>query len=159
MSPFILLKMPICLPLNIGLLHGSVQIPGLVDEDEVIITPSQIAGCGMDYLALGHWHSFGDYSQQDVVALYPGSPEIVGLDQAEQGQVLVVDLDNEGHCAWEQVVTGTLQYHQQDLDLADFANLEELIQAILVLADGEAMPTGMRPARSLPACWRGAFGS
>ena len=125
--------------MNIGLLHGSVQIPGLVDEDEVIITEDQIAGCGMDYLALGHWHSFGDYSQQDVVALYPGSPEIVGLDQAEQGQVLVVDLDNAGHCTWEQVATGTLQYRKQDLDLADFANLEELIQSILELADGETI--------------------
>jgi len=125
--------------LNIGVLHGSVQIPGLVDEDEVIVTEEQIAGCGMDYLALGHWHRARDYSQQDVVALYPGSPEIVGLDQAEQGQVLVVDLDDEGHCTWEQVATGTLQYHQQDLDLADFANLEELLQSILELADADAI--------------------
>ena len=125
--------------LNIGVLHGSVQIPGLVDEDEVIITQEQIAGCGMDYLALGHWHSFGDYSQQDVVALYPGSPEIVGLDQAEQGQVLVVDLDDEGQASWERVATGTLQSRQQDLDLADFANLEELIQSVLELADADAI--------------------
>ena len=126
-------------PLNIGVLHGSVQIPGLVDEDEVIVTQEQIAGCGMDYLALGHWHSFRDDSQQDVVALYPGSPEIVGLDQAEQGQALVVDLDDEGRCTWEQVATGTLQYHEQDLDLADFTNLEELIQSILELADADAI--------------------
>jgi len=124
---------------NIGLLHGSVQIPGLVDEDEVIITPAQIAGCGMDYLALGHWHSFGDYSQQNVVALYPGSPEIVAIDQAEQGQVLVVDLDDEGGCTWAPVTTGTLQYQQQNLDLADFADMEELIQAILTLADGDTI--------------------
>jgi len=140
--------------MNIGLLHGSVQIPGWVDEDEVIITQEQIAGCGMDYLALGHWHRFRDDSQQDVVALYPGSPEIVALprrgavkqitrdnslEQAVQGQVLVVDLDNAGHCTWEQVATGTLQYRKQDLDLADFANLEELIQSILVLADGDTI--------------------
>jgi len=140
-------------PLNVGVLHGSVQIRGLVDQDEVVITPAQIAGCGMDYLALGHWHSFGDYSQQDVVALYPGSPEIVGIDQAEQGQVLVVDLDNEGHCTWQQVATGTLQYHQQDLDLADFANLEELIQSILELADGDTILdtrlVGMAPEQRL----------
>ena len=125
--------------MNIGLVHGSVQIPGLVDEDEVIITEEQIAGCGMDYLALGHWHSFGDYSQQDVVALYPGSPEIVALDQAEQGQVLVVDLDDGGQASWERVTTGTLQSRQQDLELADFANLEELIQSILELADGDTI--------------------
>jgi len=125
--------------MNIGLLHGSVQIPGLVDGDEVIITEEQIADCGMDYLALGHWHSFGDYSQGGVVALYPGSPEIVGLDQAEQGQVLVVNLDNAGHCTWQPVATGTLQYREQDLDLADFANLEELIQAILQFADADTI--------------------
>ncbi|MCK4324046.1 MAG: DNA repair exonuclease [Armatimonadetes bacterium] len=124
---------------NIGVIHGSVQIPGLVDDDSVIFTQDQLAATGMDYVALGHWHSFGEYSQGGVVALYPGSPEIVGLDQAEQGQVLVVDLDDEGHCTWEQVATGTLQYHQQDLDLADFANLEELIQSILELADGDTI--------------------
>ena len=144
--------------LNIGVLHGSVQIPGLVDEDEVIIAQEQIADCGMDYLALGHWHSFGNYSQQDVVALYPGSPEIVGLDQAEQGQVLVVDLDDEGHCTWEQVATGTLQYHQQDLDLADFANIEELIQSILELADGDtildARLVGITPEQMVVDCDR-----
>ncbi len=127
------------MPLNIGLLHGAVQIPGRVDEDTVIVTADQIAGCGMDYLALGHWHSFGDYSQEGVVALYPGSPEIVSMKQAEQGQVLVVDLDNEGHCTWEQVATGTLQCREQDLDLAEFVNLEELIQAILQFADADTI--------------------
>jgi len=124
---------------NIGLLHGSVQIPGRVDEDEVIITEEQIAGCGMDYLALGHWHSFGDYSREEVVALYPGSPEVVSLDQAEQGQALVVDLEEGGKVRWKRVTTGTLRYHRQDFDLADFADLEELIQAILVLADSDTI--------------------
>jgi len=125
--------------MNIGVLHGSVQIPGLVDEDAVIVTADQIAGCGMDYLALGHWHSFGDYSQQNVAALYPGSPEIVAIDQAKQGQALVVDLEEGGKVRWKRVTTGTLRYHRQDFDLADFADLEGLIQAILALADGDTI--------------------
>ncbi len=135
---------------NIGIIHGSVQIPGLVDEDHVIVTEDQIATSGMDYVALGHWHSFGDYSQDDVVALYPGSPEVVALDQTSRGQALVVDLDEDGQVTWERVTTGVLQYAEQQLDLADFRSAEEIAQQLLQSAGPDtilvARLTGIVPA-------------
>ena len=42
---------------HIGLVHGSIAIPGKTDRDEVVITTDEIAASGLDYLALGHWHS------------------------------------------------------------------------------------------------------
>ena len=42
---------------RIGMVHGSIAIPGKTDRDEVVITTDEIAASGLDYLALGHWHS------------------------------------------------------------------------------------------------------
>ena len=42
---------------HIGMVHGSIAIPGKTDRDEVVITTEEIAASGLDYLALGHWHS------------------------------------------------------------------------------------------------------
>ncbi len=122
---------------NIGVIHGSVQIPGLVDDDAVIFTQDQLAATGLDYVALGHWHSFHEYRCGTVTAAYPGSPEIIGLDQAERGQALVVDLGEDGGVTCEQVTTGTLRYREQEFDLADFRSGEELIQRILEAAGAD----------------------
>jgi DNA repair exonuclease SbcCD nuclease subunit len=125
--------------LSIGVLHGSVQIPGLVDADEIMVTQEQIASSGLDYLALGHWHSFADYSHGGVTALYPGSPEIVGLDEAEQGHALVVELADDAPPSWERAPTGTLRYEQRQFDLADFGSTEELIQDLLGAAGADVI--------------------
>ena len=39
------------------MVHGALAIPGRTDGDEVVITKDEIAASGLDYLALGHWHS------------------------------------------------------------------------------------------------------
>lgn len=120
---------------NIAVVHGSVQILGMVDEDKALITEQDIAASGMDYIALGHWHKFGKHDHGGVPALYPGSPEIVALDQATRGQALVVDLDTEGNIHWTPVATGTLQYEQRKINLADFASNTAILQALLQEAE------------------------
>lgn len=78
---------------RIGLVHGSVAIPGRTDHDEVVITPGEIAASGLDYLALGHWHSFQQGRAGGVVYAYAGAPEPVALDQDRAGRVALVTLD------------------------------------------------------------------
>lgn len=43
------------------------------------IYPQEIADCGRDYVALGHWDAHMNISEGGVVAYYPGSPTWVGL--------------------------------------------------------------------------------
>jgi DNA repair exonuclease SbcCD nuclease subunit len=50
-----------------------------------LIYPQEIAACGRDYVALGHWDLPADVSVGGVVAAYSGSP-------ARTGQVLLVEL-------------------------------------------------------------------
>jgi len=120
---------------NIAVVHGSVQIPGVVEDDEALITQQDIADSQMDYVALGHWHSFSDQSQGPVTALYCGSPEIVALDQASRGTALVVTIPTGGKANWEQVPTGRLKYNKQELNVADFAGQGEILAALLEEAD------------------------
>ena len=42
---------------KVGAFHAAVAIPGRTDGDDVVITIEEIAASGLDYVALGHWHS------------------------------------------------------------------------------------------------------
>ena len=79
---------------RIGLVHGSIAIPGKTDHDEVVITTDEIAASGLDYLALGHWHSAQSGKAGGVTYAYAGAPEPVALDQDRAGKVLLVSSTN-----------------------------------------------------------------
>ena len=59
---------------RIGMVHGSIAIPGKTEHDEVVITTDEIAASGLDYLALGHWHSAQTAKAGGVTYAYPGRP-------------------------------------------------------------------------------------
>jgi exonuclease SbcD len=80
---------------HVAMVHGSV-LRGDIEQDEYPVGPDEIASGGMNYIALGHWHSFGDYSQGLVRACYSGSPEMIDMDQAEAGYIAIVELDDTG---------------------------------------------------------------
>ena len=51
----------------------------------------EIAASGLDYLALGHWHSAQAAKAGGVTYAYAGAPEPVAVDQDRAGKVLLVD--------------------------------------------------------------------
>ncbi len=57
---------------RIGMVHGSIAIPGKTDRDEVVITIDEIAATKLDYLALGHWHSAQTGRAGTVTYAYAG---------------------------------------------------------------------------------------
>ena len=81
---------------RIGMIHGALAIPGKTDGDEVVFTEEEIAATGLDYLALGHWHSAIEGRAGNVTYAYSGSPEPVAIDQDGAGQVLLVTFDDRG---------------------------------------------------------------
>lgn len=73
---------------NIVVLHGTVgdrssaEVVGLKDARER----------GIDYIALGHYHSYGAYEVDAACqAVYPGTPEGRGFDEAGDKGFVVVD--------------------------------------------------------------------
>jgi DNA repair exonuclease SbcCD nuclease subunit len=74
----------------VGMAHGHF-VEDRREPRSSLITPDEIEGSGLDYLALGHVHVFRDVSQGSVRACYPGAPRIPYAPDA--GSVAIIRLD------------------------------------------------------------------
>jgi exonuclease SbcD len=123
---------------QVGMIHGSIAIPNQTDHDEVVITTDEIAASGLDYLALGHWHSFSKGRAGRTVYAYSGAPEPVALDQDRAGHVLDVSLDlrdgNRTVTVQERRV-GKTRFEKVELDAATIATQPALIEQLASGAD------------------------
>ena len=123
---------------RIAMVHGALAIPGRTDSDEVVFTQEEIAATGLDYLALGHWHSALEGRAGGVTYAYPGAPEPVALDQGGAGQVLLVTLEERGG---RRVVTveprrvGKTIIEKFELDAGGLRTQPELIDRLARRAD------------------------
>ena len=124
---------------RIGMVHGSISIPGKTDHDEVVITTDEIAESGFDYLALGHWHSAQTAKAGTVTYAYAGAPEPVALDQDRAGKVLLVELDRHGSrrsVKVEERQVGRTMFLKLDVDAATLVSQPGLVD----LLAGRASP-------------------
>ena len=106
---------------HVGVLHTSVAIPGRTDHDEVVVTVEEIAASGLDYLALGHWHSAQVAKTKGVTYAYAGAPEPVAVDQDKAGKVLLVTLDDatgQHVVSVDQRVVGKTRFERREIDAA-----------------------------------------
>ncbi len=86
-----------CSEVAIGVAHGSVEGAPL-DDAELPIPRDASARRGLDYLALGHWHSTATYPDNDGVVrmAYSGTHEPTGFDERDSGNVLLVEVAERG---------------------------------------------------------------
>ncbi len=123
---------------RVGLVHGSISIPGKTDRDEVVITTEEIAASGLDYLALGHWHSTQSGKAGNVQYAYSGAPEPVALDQDRAGKVLLVELDEvagKRSVAIKEVQVGRTRFEKAEIDAATVASQPALIELLAARPD------------------------
>jgi len=80
---------------HVAMAHGNIVRPDIPDPTRPIL-PEEIRDSGMDYVALGDWHSFSDQSQGSVRACYSGAPEPTGSDQRGAGYAACIELDDGG---------------------------------------------------------------
>ena len=123
---------------RIGMVHGALAIPGKTDADDVVFTEEEISKTGLDYLALGHWHSAVEGRAGDVVYAYSGAPEPVAVDQDGAGQVLLVTLDERGgrhQVTIEAKRVGQTRSEKLDLDISAIGSQPALIDTIKQHAD------------------------
>ncbi len=137
---------------RIGMVHGAIYIPGKVERDEVLITRDEIAASGLDYLALGHWHSALGARADGVQYAYCGAPEPVAVDQDEAGKVLLVTLDiREGRrsVSVEERRVGRTRFERADIDAATVRSEVALVEMLRARADPDLILdvrlTGVRP--------------
>ena len=123
---------------KIGMVHGSLLIPGRTDSDSVVFTEDEISKTGLDYLALGHWHSAVEGRAGMTAYAYSGSPEPVALDQDGAGQVLLVTLDDRDgyhNVTIEPKRVGETLIERIELDISTVESQPDLIDTIGHYAD------------------------
>ena len=78
---------------NIVMLHGSVVMSHTV-KDKEFINVKGLKNKGIDYLALGHIHSFKDDRLDGrAVTVYPGCPFGRGFDECGEKGYVILDID------------------------------------------------------------------
>ena len=137
---------------RVGMVHGSIAIPGKTERDDVVITTDEIAATGLDYLALGHWHSSQQSRAGGVTYAYAGAPEPVALTQDRAGKVLLVELeeiDGRRSVTVQERQVGATRFEKVELDAANISAQPALIEQLAKKADPnlvlDARVVGVRP--------------
>jgi exonuclease SbcD len=134
------------------MVHGSIAIPDRTDRDEVVVTKEEIAATGLDYLALGHWHSVQRGKAGGTTYAYSGAPEPVAVNQDGAGKVLLVQLEESGGAKTIQILerkVGRTHFDKLDIDAAKIGTQAELLATLSAMADPDLVLdvrlTGVRP--------------
>jgi exonuclease SbcD len=123
---------------QVGMVHGSLSIPGRTEHDEVVFTTEEIAGSGLDYLALGHWHSARVGKAGSVTYAYAGAPEPIALDQDHAGKVLLVEIaESTDHptVTVEERQVGRTRFERVEVDAATVDGQPALVDQLVARAD------------------------
>jgi len=124
---------------KVGLIHGSRLIPGRVEADEVLFTDEEVAASGLDYLALGHWHSFSTGRAGRTTWAYAGAPEPVAVDQDGAGNACLVHLEDSASSSRavrvERVPVGRTVFRAESVDAAGIESQAALVGTLRELAD------------------------
>ena len=137
---------------HVGLVHGALAIPGRTDRDEVVFTAEEIGASGLDYLALGHWHSTQQGKAGATTWAYSGAPEPVAVTQDGAGRALVVTLEDvvgKRDVAVEARAVSRTRFEKLDVDATTLADQPMLVSRLDTLTDPDLILdvriTGVRP--------------
>jgi len=117
---------------SIGLAHGTVEGIQQAEPDHPI--PRDAASrAGLDYLALGHWHSTATYPGADglVRMTYSGTHEATSFGERDSGNVLLVEIAGPGASPLVTPVrTGGLSWMIIEKDIREPGDLQRVRQDI-----------------------------
>ena len=123
---------------HVGMVHGALAIPGKTDADEVVVTREEIEATGLDYLALGHWHSSQQGKAGATTYAYSGAPEPVAVTQDGAGKALLVELNEQNgvrSVKVEERAVSKTRFEKLDVDAAAIADQPALLTQLGAKAD------------------------
>ena len=119
---------------HIMVLHGNVGEP---ESKYNPIDEAEIARSGLQYLALGHKHTFSGLQKSgDTYWAYPGCPEGRGFDETGKKGVIIAEIET-GHVQARFVPLGKRQYRIIDVDLTERTDAMEAVAAAVAGGAGE----------------------
>jgi DNA repair exonuclease SbcCD nuclease subunit len=124
----------------IGLAHGNVEgIPS--GEPDYPIPRDAPTRRGLDYLALGHWHSFARYDDTNGQCrmAYSGTHETTKFGERDSGNVVLVEISSrEEPPTLTTIRTGGLDWRSIEQSVNQPASLESLVQELTGIAEPES---------------------
>ncbi|MBN2331044.1 MAG: DNA repair exonuclease [Candidatus Aenigmarchaeota archaeon] len=118
--------------IHIGVAHGSLvgKFPSSNWEDTALpVDPSCIERTGIDYLALGHWHSHRAFDDDRGVPriAYSGTHEQTKFGEDDAGKCLLVEIEKKGDPPKiDTITTGKLTWTSDEFEMKDSSSLDEL---------------------------------
>lgn len=118
--------------IHIGVAHGSLVGKFSVsnwEEIELPINPSVVDRTGIDYLAVGHWHSHRTFEDNTGMAriAYSGTHEQTNYNEDNAGQCLIVQIDEKGGAPEvHPIKTGQLSWVFKEFGMKDSSYITEL---------------------------------
>lgn len=128
-----------CPTIAIGMAHGNVE--GLPDAEPDYPIPQNVAEtAGLDYLGIGHWHSYTPYkdSKGAIRMAYSGSHETTKFGERESGNALLVEITERGASPKIEVIhTGKLSWHTLGRNLDSSGMLKDVTSELRELGAPE----------------------
>ncbi len=125
--------------IQIGIAHGTVE--GIHQEEpDYPISRNAPIECGLDYLALGHWHSTTLYEENNTVRMaYSGTHETSRFGERDSGNILFVEITHPGatpqitkirtgKLIWKSIkkeirLDGELSTFRKEIESTDFSDI------------------------------------
>lgn len=126
-SPLAKLAVKTELPNKVGVFHGSLDITK--DDGNAPIKKEDLAKTGLDYVALGDWHSTLDVSSGGVTAWYSGSPEMLQSSQQGAGRILQVTID-DGKTSVKQLQSGKRKAYTHTIQLTSEVKAADIVAEV-----------------------------
>lgn len=123
--------------INIMVLHAEITSAGSQSQYNPI-TLEDIKNSGLDYLALGHVHSFSGINKEgQTYWCYPGTPEGKGFDEmGEKGCVL--GSVSKNYQQLDFVNVGKRAYKEVEADVTGFSTYEEIAEKVKCEMDDDS---------------------
>lgn len=119
--------------IRVGLAHGSLKSPLWEGQQNHPIAADAAQRSGLDYLALGDWHSVKEIpGPAGIVRMaYSGTPEPTNFGEADSGYVLVVDIEAHGAPPrLERHKVGELSWWNLEAEIREPGDLKRLVKSI-----------------------------
>ena len=124
---------------NVGILHTAIALPQIpLEAGSCALKRDHLEACGLDYLALGHWHSFRRYYEDaKTLVQYSGSPETLSFEE-DSGYVALVTLGGASpHIEKRRV--GHYSWNELSLSWQDVGSAEALKKQLASLASPQTI--------------------
>lgn len=115
--------------ISVGIAHGNLQIEGFIEEPNFPISPERAEKAGLDYLALGEWHSLFKYKGKDGVVrtVYPGTPETTKFGEPDSGKAVVVEIEKQdAKPTLQEIAVGTVKWEEWEREISTVEDIKHI---------------------------------